>query len=449
MEKLQSLLGDTLGQFGLLKEAMKESGMSLEERKRRNERLRGRLDAMKGQVQKDMDALFSQLGIANLSEEEIDKHLTDAFNKFDEDGSGQLGQWEFQQAWFFLGLKGSEGEIQDAYKGVDTNNSGLIDLDEFKTAIKSERLMELNLSQVLGKLGVELGNNAAKFESFKATETRRRLMKQQYEENVAKTTKEIIQKLAVMSSVDVPTRDPQKERMYNTLRDTFNAFDSDGSGELGYPEYVEAWKFLNRPGDEAEIKKTFDSVDVDGTQTVEWAEFAFTLMGDSALEFGPLADLELLNTLLNDTAGLLSSLKGDLAAMGEDNAERAKRNAELRARMQGMRGEMAKNMGNMFSKMMGIMGKSPEDLLTEEQIQKLLSETYKNFDVDNSNQLEYPEFKKAWEFLGLQGSEDEVRNAFNSVDRDGSGVVDRVEFCEAIKGSRMAELSLSVLLTQM
>ena len=46
-----------------------------------------------------------------LSEEEINVHLTEAFNKFDEDNSGQLGQWEFMQAWFFLGSKGSEEEI--------------------------------------------------------------------------------------------------------------------------------------------------------------------------------------------------------------------------------------------------------------------------------------------------------------------------------------------------
>merc|ERR1712146_792027 len=77
----------------------------------------------------DMAAMFESLGLKPedvLSDEEIDKHLTEAFNKFDEDGSGQLGQWEFMQAWFFLGLKGSEDEINDSFKSVDTNNSGLV-----------------------------------------------------------------------------------------------------------------------------------------------------------------------------------------------------------------------------------------------------------------------------------------------------------------------------------
>ena len=95
------------------------------------------------------------------------------------------------------------------------------------------------------------------------------------------------------------------------------------------------------------------------------------------------------------------------------------------------------------------MGKNPEDLLTEEQIQKLLRKTYKKFNKDGSNQLKFREFLQAWEFLGLEGSESEVRDAFKSVDKDNSGIVDRVEFCDAIKGSRMAELNLSVLLTQM
>merc|ERR1712012_222225 len=127
-------------------------------------------------------------------------------------------------------------------------------------------------------------------------------MKKEYEENIAKVTKDIIKKLATVSNREVPQKDPDGEQLYNTLKDTFNAFDADGSAELGYAEYQEAWKFLNRPGGEAEMKAAFDSVDVDGSGLVEWAEFAFSLMGEKALDFGPLADLELLNELLNETA---------------------------------------------------------------------------------------------------------------------------------------------------
>ena len=75
---------------------------------------------------------------------------------------------------------------------------------------------------------------------------------------------------------------------YKTLKDTFNAFDADGSAELGFPEYREAWKFLQRPGDDNEIKMYFDSVDVDGSGLIEWSEFAFSLMGEDANNFGPL-----------------------------------------------------------------------------------------------------------------------------------------------------------------
>jgi len=59
------------------------------------------------------------------------------------------------------------------------------------------------------------------------------------------------------------------EKLYNTLRDTFNAFENDGSAELGFGEYGDEWAFLSRPGGPDEIKGTFDSIDVDGTGFVE------------------------------------------------------------------------------------------------------------------------------------------------------------------------------------
>jgi Ca2+-binding EF-hand superfamily protein len=121
------------------------------------------------------------------------------------------------------------------------------------------------------------------------------------------------------------------------LKDTFNAFDADGSAELGFPEYKEAWKFLGRPGNDEDIKNAFDSVDVDMSGIVDWNEFAFSLMGERALDFGPLADLEMLTTLLDETAHLLSAMKDDLNDSLMNTGERQARNAELRERLKHMK----------------------------------------------------------------------------------------------------------------
>eukprot|EP00493_Phyllostaurus_siculus_P001051 UN01058 len=109
------------------------------------------------------------------------------------------------------------------------------------------------------------------------------------EQKMSETVQKIIDRLQAISSVTVPSKDPEQERVHNTLKDTFNAFDKDGSAQLGFPEYVESWKFLDRPGSDADIKKAFDSVDIDKSGLIEWSEFAFSLMGEAALNFGPLA----------------------------------------------------------------------------------------------------------------------------------------------------------------
>merc|ERR1712062_407 len=99
--------------------------------------------------------------------------------------------------------------------------------------------------------------------------------------------------------------------------------------------------------------------------------------------------------------------------------------------------------------MLGMMGQDPMDLLSDDQIDRLLNGTFDKFDKDGSGELEKPEFRKAWEFLGLEGSVEEMNRAFDQVDSDKSGVVDRYEFKTAIKDSRAAELSLTMLLTNL
>jgi len=51
-------------------------------------------------------------------------------------------------------------------------------------------------------------------------------------------------------------------------------------------------RFLSQPGGEEDIKKAFDSVDIDTSGLVEWDEFVFSIMGEAALKYGTLAGKE-------------------------------------------------------------------------------------------------------------------------------------------------------------
>merc|ERR1712066_537928 len=101
-----------------------------------------------------------------------------------------------------------------------------------------------------------------------------------------------------------------------------------------------------------------------------------------------------------------------------------------------MKKDMNGSISKIMNKMLGIMGQDPRDLLTDDQINQLLDATFDKFDKDGSGQLEKPEFRKAWDFLGLDGSIEEMNRAFDKVDNDRSGVVELPEFKSAIMDSR-------------
>ena len=206
---------------------------------------------------------------------------------------------------------------------------------------------------------------------------------------------------------------------------------------------------MDRPGTEQDIKRTFDAIDVDGTGLVEWNEYAFSLMGEKAMNYGPLADLETLDKLLLETDAVMSELRGALLEAKEHTQFTVEKNDAMRERLLAQKNQIQDQMGNVMGKMLGMMGQAVEDMMTGEQIEKLLIATFNKFDADRSGQLEYDEFKQAFFDLGLNGTEKEIQEAFKKVDADGSGFVDRVEFTNAVKSSRMAELSLNVLISQM
>ena len=147
------------------------------------------------------------------------------------------------------------------------------------------------------------------------------------EEDMQKNLAILVGKLCELLNKPVPDVDGRKR--YQTMIDTFNSFDNGGSGALNFSEFKEAWRFLQKPGDDRRIKSAFDNQDVDGSGHVDQNEFAFALMGSEALKCnlsvfcferliffiwdGPLADMELLNGMLDQVSG---NMMAQLAAEG-------------------------------------------------------------------------------------------------------------------------------------
>eukprot|EP00492_Amphilonche_elongata_P002110 TRINITY_DN2396_c0_g1_i1.p1 TRINITY_DN2396_c0_g1~~TRINITY_DN2396_c0_g1_i1.p1 ORF type:complete len:195 (-),score=42.39 TRINITY_DN2396_c0_g1_i1:71-655(-) len=165
----------------------------------------------------------------------------------------------------------------------------------------------------------------------------------------------------------------EEYKLYKTLEDTFNAFDRDGNAELGWKEYLEAWRFLDQPGTDSDVKRAFDAVDINGSGLVEIDEFMFSIMGDKANKYGGLADLERLTGLLGDLTGKYTLLQGGMDEMKEDADSRARRNQLLRDRLENMKKEVGDTVNGLMDQN---DGHEPRGPMTDEEINAHLTEVF-------------------------------------------------------------------------
>ena len=84
-------------------------------------------------------------------------------------------------------------------------------MEEFINAIKGERLLELNLTRVFDKLGVNYATSAEKYEAFKKKAARRRLLAKQTQERTEQMVQSITVSLADFAGVDLPKKDKRDE----------------------------------------------------------------------------------------------------------------------------------------------------------------------------------------------------------------------------------------------
>eukprot|EP00494_Astrolonche_serrata_P031325 UN31594 len=193
--------------------------------------------------------------IKMMGENDMNKILTEIFEKFDRNGNGTMELREFKQAWRDLKLSGSDQEIVRAFHKVDTDRSGVIELPEFKTAIKGERFAELNMQTLvdnmegtLSSLDTYLKNFKEKYQKAVATARRRKKNRGKMIQTIANRAVEILGKLNEVNAEENVEKDEEGARFYRQLCETYDAYDKDGNGELEFAEYLKAWRFLEQPG---------------------------------------------------------------------------------------------------------------------------------------------------------------------------------------------------------
>ena len=186
------------------------------------------------------------------------------FDRFDTDGNGTLDEKEFVDACSLMGLRFPIMELSMMFRNVDADCSGGIDLDEFTDLIKLLRWKRMGLLTMgmwqSGKAEIELGGLG---------------MFQNWEEQQTWLENQILQGQGLASSGDRLSHiDADKMKAFRIrLRNMFEEFDMDHSGELDMDELREALAGFGLYFTDDTVREMFAFCDKDGSGTIDYNEF--------------------------------------------------------------------------------------------------------------------------------------------------------------------------------
>ena len=444
------------------------------------------IEIKKGKFIKELKNKLNQKCYGNTSEETV---LVRAFKYFDLDNTGLSDTDTFLKTVKKIGITSfDDDEIIEIFSSFDTNKQGVIDYREFvselfsnKSLSKKQKSAPIEKQEIPAKNEIVVENEEKNILKLNNPEEILNLMKEVLNERGVQGICSIARNFRIIDENNSQTIDfdefKQVCNMYNfglddkQLKMVFENFDSENIGEIDYDEFIRTLRGEMNEFRQNLVQNVFDKLDIKKSGEISFKELnnKYNAKNHPDVISGKISEEEALKEFIDtfqETYNYLCGTETNNIVTIEEFLEYYE-NVSMTIDEDDYFEYLLNNVWNLgldIKYKNEIKKPDIEENAQEEQINEQLKEDliakkeqslikfineirklgstslislmrlFKLNDINNTKDLEFYEFSKSLHEFETELSDEEISNLFSYFDKDNTGVINYLNFINAIRG---------------
>lgn len=444
------------------------------------------IEIKKGKFIKELKNKLNQKCYGNTSEETV---LVRAFKYFDLDNTGLSDTDTFLKTVKKIGITSfDDDEIIEIFSSFDTNKQGVIDYREFvselfsnKSLSKKQKSSPIEKQEIPAKNEIVVENEEKNILKLNNPEEILNLMKDVLNERGVQGICSIARNFRIIDENNSQTIDfdefKQVCNMYNfglddkQLKMVFGNFDSENIGEIDYDEFIRTLRGEMNEFRQNLVQNVFDKLDIKKSGEISFKELnnKYNAKNHPDVISGKISEEEALKEFIDtfqETYNYLCGTETNNIVTIEEFLEYYE-NVSMTIDEDDYFEYLLNNVWNLgldIKYKNEIKKPDIEENTQEEQINEQLKEDlnakkeqslikfineirklgstslislmrlFKLNDINNTKDLEFYEFSKSLHEFETELSDEEISNLFSYFDKDNTGVINYLNFINAIRG---------------
>ena len=444
------------------------------------------IEIKKGKFIKELKNKLNQKCYGNTSEETV---LVRAFKYFDLDNTGLSDTDTFLKTVKKIGITSfDDDEIIEIFSSFDTNKQGVIDYREFvselfsnKSLSKKQKSAPIEKQEIPAKNEIVVENEGKNILKLNNPEEILNLMKDVLNERGVQGICSIARNFRIIDENNSQTIDfdefKQVCNMYNfglddkQLKMVFGNFDSENIGEIDYDEFIRTLRGEMNEFRQNLVQNVFDKLDIKKSGEISFKELnnKYNAKNHPDVISGKISEEEALKEFIDtfqETYNYLCGTETNNIVTIEEFLEYYE-NVSMTIDEDDYFEYLLNNVWNLgldIKYKNEIKKPDIEENAQEEQINEQLKEDlnakkeqslikfineirklgstslislmrlFKLNDINNTKDLEFYEFSKSLHEFETELSDEEISNLFSYFDKDNTGVINYLNFINAIRG---------------